>query len=166
MSGQKSSLSGPIPVAATILIIAGGLISAINSFAPFDHGSWLAAYLVLVGGVAQGALAYGRVAIGAKPLSRAANLRLLVLWNFGSLVVPLGVLAEIGLAIGLGSVALLAALGIYSRGVGVTGATAAASGTVRLSHLGPVLYLVFVIALAISVLIGLLLADAPVLGRI
>ena len=35
---------------AGAMIVAGGLIAAINSATPFAHGSWLAAYLVLVGG--------------------------------------------------------------------------------------------------------------------
>lgn len=36
---------------ARTMIVAGGVVAAINSAAPFAHGSWLAAYLVLVGGV-------------------------------------------------------------------------------------------------------------------
>jgi hypothetical protein len=38
---------------AGALIAAGGAGAAVNSAAPFGHGSWLAAYLVFVGGVSQ-----------------------------------------------------------------------------------------------------------------
>jgi hypothetical protein len=42
-----------------VLIVAGGAVAAVNSAAPFGHGSWLAAYLVLVGGVSQVVLGPG-----------------------------------------------------------------------------------------------------------
>ena len=56
---------------ASVLIVAGGAVAAVNSAAPFGHGSWLAAYLVLVGGVSQGVLGAGRLALQAPPFTRA-----------------------------------------------------------------------------------------------
>jgi len=53
---------------ASVLIVAGGAVAAVNSAAPFGHGSWLAAYLVLVGGVSQGVLGAGR--LGLRSLAR------------------------------------------------------------------------------------------------
>src|SRR3954466_1238004 len=76
---------------ASVLIVAGGAVAAVNSAAPFGHGSWLAAYLVLGGGVSQGVLAAGRLALQAPALSRARPAAQLALWNVGSLVVPAGV---------------------------------------------------------------------------
>lgn len=55
-----------------ILIVAGGVVAAVDSAAPFTHGSWLAAYLVLVGGAAQISLAAGLVA-GADLAARGAG---------------------------------------------------------------------------------------------
>jgi hypothetical protein len=57
--GSVFSLSAParerlaFVAVASALIVAGGLVAAVNGAAAFAHGSWLAAYLVLVGGVAQ-----------------------------------------------------------------------------------------------------------------
>jgi hypothetical protein len=55
---------------ASVLIVAGGAVAAVNSAAPFGHGSWLAAYLVLVAGVSQVVLGAGRLALRAPPLRR------------------------------------------------------------------------------------------------
>lgn len=166
MNGKKIALPVPSLIAATVLIIAGGLISAFNSAAPFDRGSWLAAYLVLVGGVAQIGLTFGRDLIGP-PLTRMAALRLLVLWNFGSIVVPLGVLADIGLIIGLGSLALIAALWLSVRGIRrpavatTVDADQWPGGTSSWLVAG---YVGLVAMLALSVAIGGVLTDAPLLG--
>jgi hypothetical protein len=43
-------------VVAGALVVVGGIVAAVNSASPFPHGSWLAAYLVLVGGASQVAL--------------------------------------------------------------------------------------------------------------
>ena len=75
---------------AGVLIVAGGAVAAANSAPPFGHGSWLAAYLVLVGGVSQVLLGAGRLALRAPRPSRAVRRAQLVLWNLGSLAVPPG----------------------------------------------------------------------------
>ena len=130
-----------------ILIVAGGVVAAINSAAPFAHGSWLAAYLVLVGGVAQILLAGGRAAI----VSRSGRSRgRLVLWNFGSLAVPAGVLADATAWVTAGSVALLCALALFAK----AGFQPDRSGA------RAVAYLVLVVSLAASVVVGSALADA------
>jgi hypothetical protein len=91
-------------------VIAGGLVAAVNSAAPFAHGSWLAAYLVLVAGVAQ--ITLGVAAAALAPADRSARLApaQLLLWNVGSLAVPAGVLVTQRVLVALGSIALLAAL--------------------------------------------------------
>lgn len=159
----------PVPflIAAIVLTVAGGLVSAVNSAAPFDRGSWLAAYLVLVGGVAQGALACGRLATGAPPVSRRKTMRLLVLWNFGSLAVPLGVLADYGFIVGLGSLALIAALWLFAREVPPASAAKHNESGGHSIETSPWLtfgYLGFVAVLAVSVAIGGVLTDAPLFG--
>jgi hypothetical protein len=133
------------------LIVAGGVVAAVNSAAQFDHGSWLAAYLVLVGGTAQILLAAGRAALLAGD-REPAGLRLqLVLWNVGSLAVPAGVLADAAGWVTAGSVALLLALALFAQ-AGVHAG--------RAQRARAIAYLVLVIALASSVLVGSALADA------
>lgn len=137
---------------AGVMIVAGGLVAAINSAAPFAHGSWLAAYLVLVGGVAQLVLGVGCLALPAPRLSARMRRAQLTLWNAGNAAVAAGVLTgAVGLVI-TGSVVLLAALAGFALGAG----PAPTNGRGRLF-----LYRLAILALAWSVVIGSLLADTP-----
>ena len=96
------------------LIVAGGIVAAVNSATPFEHGSWLAAYLVLVGGVSQVVLGIGALALrGPSPTDRTAVGRL-ALWNTGSVAVPTGVLAGATGFVTAGSAALLGSLALFS----------------------------------------------------
>ena len=136
---------------AGVLIVAGGAVAAVNSAAPFGHGSWLAAYLVLVGGVSQILLSTGQVALGSPRLTRVVSPAQLVLWNLGSLAVPAGVLADWALLVTAGSVVLLAALALFAVGVGGTRPDARGRS---------ILYLAIVVGLTVSVVVGSALADA------
>jgi hypothetical protein len=136
---------------ASVLIVAGGAVAAVDSAAPFRHGSWLAAYLVLVGGIAQGVLGAGRLALQAAPLTRARLSAQLALWNAGSLVVPAGVLWDAQTLVTAGSAALLCALALFAVD---------ARGRARAARARAVVYLAIVVGLAVSVVIGSALADA------
>jgi hypothetical protein len=136
---------------AGVLIVAGGGVAALNSAAPFGHGSWLAAYLVLVGGVSQGVLGAGRLALHAPPRTRTLSPAQLVLWNIGSLAVPAGVLGDAPTLVTAGSVALLCALALFAT---------EARGLRREVRGRAVVYLAIVTGLAVSVVIGSALADA------
>lgn len=131
-----------------ILIVAGGVVAAVNSAAPFAHGSWLAAYLVLVGGTAQIALAGGHAALVAPGHACRRSGSRLLLWNFGSLAVPAGVLADTAGWVTAGSVALLCALALFARAV---------AGAPRARAIA---YLALVLSLGASVIVGSALADA------
>jgi hypothetical protein len=135
--------------AAGVLITAGGLVAAVNSAAPFTHGSWLAAYLVLVGGVAQALLGIGRAGVTATRASARRRRRELVLWNGATLAVALGVLVDVPVVVALASAALLAALASF--------ATATAAGAARWRRLA---YHGLILALAASTLVGCVLAFA------
>jgi hypothetical protein len=87
------------------MIVIGGCIAAVNSATPFAHGSWVAAYLVLVGGAAQVGLAVGR-----PPTSRRLSRAELALWNAGNASVIAGVLADAPGLVSAGSTALLIGL--------------------------------------------------------
>jgi hypothetical protein len=134
-------------------VIAGGLVAAVNSAAPFAHGSWLAAYLVLVAGVAQ--ITLGVAAAALAPADRSARLApaQLLLWNVGSLAVPAGVLVTERVMVALGSIALLAALAAFAACV-----RRASAGPARIG------YQLLIGALAISVLVGSTLGDAAPAG--
>jgi hypothetical protein len=127
-------------------IVAGGLVAAVNSAAPFAHGSWLAAYLVLVAGVSQLALGLGARALAGNRLSATTGRRQVALWNVGNVAVMVGVLADAPLAVAAGSGALLAALGSFALCVG------------RGRSRAVVAYQATVAVLAISVGIGCALA--------
>jgi hypothetical protein len=143
--------AGAFLASAGVLIVAGGVVAAVNSAAPFGHGSWLAAYLVLVGGVAQVVLVTGPLALSAKRPTSSVRRAQLVLWNLGSLVVPSGVLADAPALVSIGSVALLCALALFAAG---------ARGLGRDVRGRAVVYLALVVGLAVSVVVGSALADA------
>jgi hypothetical protein len=134
---------------AGAMIVAGGLIAAINSSAPFAHGSWLAAYLVLVGGVAQLLLGVGCLGLPVARLSAGLRRAELGLWNVGNVVVIGGVLADAVGVVAVGSAIVLAALGGFAVGGG------------RLLHFERgrvILYRVMILGLAASVVVGAVLA--------
>ena len=136
---------------AGVLIVAGGLVAAVNSAAPFDHGSWLAAYLVLVGGVAQLVLSAGGLALPAPVCSTWLRRAQLALWNVGIAIVAVGVFTDLPDVVVAGSVVVLGALAAFAYGAGPTRPQAAGRVT---------LYRLVVIVLAISVVIGSVLAGA------
>jgi hypothetical protein len=134
-----------------VLIVAGGLVAAINSAAPFAHGSWVAAYLVLVGGVAQ--MFLGVWCLGLPEPRLAARLRgvELGLWNVGNAIVIGGVLADSVGVVVVGSAMLLGALASFAVG----------GGPLRRDQLGRVIiYRIVILGLAGSVVVGAVLAHS------
>ena len=136
---------------AGALIVAGGLVAAINSATPFAHGSWLAAYLVLVGGVAQLVLGAACLALPAAVRSTRLRRAQLVLWNAGISTVAVGVFTDVPVVVVAGSVVVLAALAAFAYGGGPT--RPHARGSV-------LLYRLVILVLAVSVAIGSVLAGA------
>ncbi|MBS1862402.1 MAG: hypothetical protein JSS68_11905 [Actinobacteria bacterium] len=133
------------------LIVAGGLVAAVNSATPFAHGSWLAAYLVLVGGVAQLALGLGPLLLPAPNFSARLGRAQLALWNGGTAIVAIGVLTGASAVVVIGSVLVLAALGCFAR----------SAGPAREPGHGRVLaYRLVIAVLAISVVVGIALAGS------
>jgi hypothetical protein len=140
--------------------IAGGVATAVavalRVLAPFDHGSWLIAYLLLVGTVAPLLLARGELRLGAAAAGRAASGEALA-WLAGVVAVPIGVLADSRLLVVGGGAALLGALASVARrsrpGGGVR---ARGSGRELLLHGAVVAFM------AVSTVIGIALAwDTP-----
>ena len=50
---QRWSSIVPMLAAGGVSIVAGGVVAAVTGPTDWDHGSWVAAFLVLVAGVAQ-----------------------------------------------------------------------------------------------------------------
>lgn len=63
----------PFAIVGTACVIAGGLVAAATAPAPSEHGSWAAAYLVLVAGMAQVALAMEQGMLAQAPLRGARS---------------------------------------------------------------------------------------------
>jgi hypothetical protein len=136
---------------AGVMTVAGGLVAAIDSAAPSANGSWLAAYLVLVCGIAQLLLGVGCLGLPAPRPSALLRVAQLGLWNVGNAAVAGGVLADaFGLVVG-GSVMVLGALVGFAVG----------GGPIYPGSRGRViLYRIVVLGLAGSVVVGGVLADA------
>jgi hypothetical protein len=138
-------------------IVAGGLVAAIDSAAPMAHGSWLAAYLVLVCGVSQLILSFGQIALrGVRP-PRHTRRTQIALWNLGNLAVARGVLAGSAAPVTAGSLMLLVALAHFSARAGLGG---------RGTRARAVAYQAVVVGLAVSVIIGSALAGAAPRGGV
>lgn len=130
---------------AAFMVIAGGVVAAVNGAAHFANGSWLAAYLVLVGGVAQFVLGLGCLLLPEANYSTDLRRAQLVLWNVGTLAVAGGVIGNVFGVVLAGSVVTAAGLVCF----------AAASGPLRDPGRRRVLvYRVLIGLLVISVLIG------------
>ena len=104
-----------------------------------------------MGGVSQGVLGAGRLALHAPRPTPALLRAQLVLWNLGSLAVAAGVLADASPLVTVGSVALLWALALFATG---------ARGVRREVRVGAVVYLAIIVGLAASIVVGSALADA------
>jgi hypothetical protein len=129
MSGRDSSNStraisaeadveNPARIAAfgaAASLVGAAVAAALRVAEPYEHGIWLVAYLVLVGFAAQLLLARGQSAVAGRTPSRGLVRLQSGLWNLGVLAVPLGVLIDSRLAIVLGAISLLVALGSYAR---------------------------------------------------
>lgn len=132
-------------------VVLGGLVAAVTGLFGWEHGSWVAAYLVLVVGVAQYAMGRMRPA-GPRP-DRAGWVQVGA-WNLGSLLVIGGTLVATPLLVDLGSGLLLLALVLALRAAWPgQGARQGRSSVL----VGPA-YRAMLLLLAVSIPVGVLLA--------
>ncbi|MDN5764856.1 MAG: hypothetical protein L0H96_08380 [Humibacillus sp.] len=104
----------PALVVGTLCVIAGGLVAAVTGPLALTHGSWAAAYLVLVAGVAQIALAAGQGLLAGQarhPVGRRLLLVEFAAWNLGNAAVIAGTLWSATWLVNLGGGLLVVALG-------------------------------------------------------
>lgn len=100
-----------------IAVVAGGLVAAVTGPTGFTDGSWVAAYLVLVAGVAQVGLGVGQALLAAVPPSRRRRGWQLVVYNVANTAVLLGTLIESVAVVVAGGVLLLLALALFLAAV-------------------------------------------------
>ncbi len=141
--------TNPFRVLGTAWVIAGGLVAAVTSPLQLAHGSWAAAYQVLVAGVAQNAFGTAQRALApTQPSSRVVAAELLT-WNLGSAAVIGGTLIRNPYVVDCGGLLLVAALAIMIR-------------TVRGKGEGPAwalwIYRILLVVILVSIPIGLTLA--------
>lgn len=113
----------PFTVVGTACVIAGGLVAAVTSIAPTEQLAWIAAYLVLVAGVAQVGLGLGQELLPPRPPARRLSVAELALWNVGNAAVMYGTLAGAVAVVDVGGALLvltLALVGYASRGAART----------------------------------------------
>lgn len=107
----------PFVVIGSVAVVAGGLVAAVTGPTDFEHGSWLAAFLVLVGGVAFIALGAGQAWLTSeRPSERVVRLELGV-WNAGVAATIVGTLVTAPWLTTIGGLATLAALAVFLRTV-------------------------------------------------
>lgn len=113
ISSASSAPALPFLVIGGACIVAGGLVSAVTGPLALSHGSWLAAYLVLVAGCAQialGALQQRLAVSGPSPRVRGAQLGL---FNVGNAAVIIGTLLAAPFVVDAGGLLLVAALAAF-----------------------------------------------------
>jgi hypothetical protein len=107
-------IARPFLLIAALGIVGGGLVAAVTGPLDLAYGSWLAAYLVLVVGVAQLGFGVGRALL---PTDVDATRRTipaeLVTWNVGNVLVMGGTLVTAPWLVMVGSVGLLVALVLF-----------------------------------------------------
>ncbi|WP_131886543.1 hypothetical protein [Dietzia cinnamea] len=129
-------------------IIAGGLVAAVTGPTEFADGSWVAAYLVLVVGVAQVGLGAGQALLAADVLSGRLRMVQLLAYNLANSAVLVGTLAESVVVVVGGGVLMLASLALFL----------APARHVHALTWYLVLYRMAIVILAVSVPVGIVLS--------
>lgn len=149
-TGDRGWHAVPFVLWGFVGIIGGGLLAAVTH--PFGweaHGSWAAAYLVLVVGVAQLGLGVGQAWLSDRPPRRGHVSGELVGWNLGSALVVLGTLVARPWVVDLGGALLVVALALFVLAV------RGRAGTPRWAWWA---YRVLALAVLVSVPVGLVLS--------
>ncbi|GGX98123.1 hypothetical protein [Streptomyces anandii] len=117
MDADRRFAMAPFAAPGIACVVAGGLVAAATAPAPSTHGSWAAAYLVLVAGVAQVALGWGQAALAPRPPARGRVLAQAGTWNLGNAAVLIGTLTGVLTLVDLGGVVLVAGLALLADAV-------------------------------------------------
>jgi len=91
-------------------VVAGGLAAAVTGPTDWSHGSWVAAFLVLVAGVTPIGIGVAQASLPITTPSAAFVAAQVVLWNVGCAAVVAGTLLSSPLTVAVGSGPLVAVL--------------------------------------------------------
>lgn len=135
----------PLLAVGALGVVAGGLLAAAVAHAPARTAVWLSAFLVLVVGVVQIALATGRALLARPGTGSGIAWCQFALYNLGTAGVVAGTLAGSLPLVLLGTVLFLGALASFLRAV-------------RSAPAGPGVYAyrALIVFVAISALVGLM----------
>ena len=155
--GLTSRPARVLVVAGACCVVLGGVVAAVTGPLELDEGSWLAAYLVLVCGVAQYAIgqAWARPAAPLDP--RVLGWTQVASWNLGNAAVIGGTLTDIPLLVDIGALLLVIGLGIALRPVRHT-AHSTTAGQDSMSPLAIRAYRGLLLLLLVSIPVGVGLA--------
>lgn len=145
--------AAPFVVIGVVAVVVGGLVAAVTAPAGWTHGSWAAAYLVLVTGVAQVGLGAAQAAAVVTPPVGVRRSIELVGWNVGSALVILGTLLTSPPVVVVGSALLVVALVAFAL---VVREPAAGPPWVRIALL--LLALVLLVSIPVGVVLSVLRA--------
>lgn len=130
-----------------VFVVVGGLIAAFTSPLDLAKGSWLAAYLVLVCGVAQAALGRWQESLTLRPVATRLWTMQFAGWNIGNALVVIGTLQHLPFLVDTG--------GLLLFGVVVSAAWMLRGGATRSWGWA---YGALLLVLAVTIPIGLVLA--------
>ncbi|HQZ32797.1 MAG TPA: hypothetical protein PK020_00160 [Ilumatobacteraceae bacterium] len=102
--------ASPLLVAGGVSIVAGGLVAAITGPTDWDRGSWVAAFLVLVAGVAQIGVGASQAHLSPAPTALRFTAVQCALWNVACVATIVGSLLNNTVVVGIASAPLVAAL--------------------------------------------------------
>jgi hypothetical protein len=134
--------------------VLGGLVAAVTGPLALSHGSWLAAYLVLVSGVAQWAMGRARSRVQDGARAHRWGWAQIGCWNVGNAAVIGATLGGAPLVVDLGSALLIAALAIAFHATRANHLPAAE----RVPPLVSWAYRILLLALAVSIPAGIALS--------
>lgn len=168
LSGDWCFLSGrrpqvlPFAVLGSLCVVVGGLVAAVTARAPTEPGTWAAAYLVLVCGVAQAGLGFGQALSTSRTPTSIVAVQVIG-WNLGNGGVLAGTLTGRTAVVDVGGALLVGALILLgcglvkdSKGTGVEGTRIRpVSGVRRWFRFG---YGLLIVVLVLSIPVGLVLA--------
>ncbi len=155
--GRRLRPVAPWLVLGVAATVTGGLVAAAVAHDPTQKPVWASAYLVLVAGLSQIALALGRALLAPRPPHSAVITRDFALFTVGNAAVLIGTLTDALWLVDVGGALLVGALGLMIWGVRAGPDEQPNPRSAR--RVGLLwLYRVLVLVLLVSIPIGLLLA--------
>ena len=148
---ERARWAAPFLAVGSVAVVGGGLVAAVTRPTHFTLGPWVAAFLVLVVGVAQIALGAGQAWLADQRPTEAVVRAELATWNLGAVATLGGSIGEVPLVTTVGGLVTVVALACFLR------ATWAGTGGPRWAQST---YVAGVAVLLVSTPIGVALAWA------